>query len=288
MKKCYFPVLASALFVFGALSASTQAAPVAWWRFEDTLESGVLANSGTGGIAYNAERKSGASFSTNVSGPYIDDGAGTYYSNASSYVNGSVTDLGSPLSLAANPGLSDIFTASFTIEALGYFTGTPLFSGIFGDNNNFVFSTDSGNRLRLFGVSALGSTPFQATASDTDALVTNQWYSLAAVGTQVGGTTSIQLYINGVASGDAVNAAGGLHIDTVSNFFIGGSNPFPGYIDELRISNAALTPSEFLSASAIPEPSTTYLLLGVGLFAVGAAFQKRINRAKTPCAGISL
>jgi len=270
MKKCYFPVLVSAFLAFSAASSAI-AAPVAWWRFEDSIGSGILANSGTGGAVYDAARKSDASFSSNVSGPYIDNGAGVYYSNSSSYVNGDGSQ-GSVLSLAASSGFSNIFTGSFTIEALVYFTGTPFFSAIFDDGTNLIFGTEATNHLRFYGVPTAGGSYVQPVSAE--ALVTDQWYSLAAVGTHADGVTSIQLYINGVASGAAVNAVGGLYVDPSLNFLIGAPNSFPGYIDELRISNEALAPSAFLSASAVPEPST-YLLLGVGLLVLGSAVHKR-------------
>jgi hypothetical protein len=47
---------------------------------------------------------------------------------------------------------------------------------------------------------------------------------------------------------------------------------FAGYIDELRISRAALQPSQFLNA--IPEPNTA-LLLGIGLSALAVRREKR-------------
>jgi len=259
MKRSHCKVLAGALFVFGSLLTSVEAASVAWWRFDDSMESGILANSGTGGVAYDAVRKGAASFSSNISGPYINDGNGDYYSNATSYLNGGASDsLGSPLSLSATTGMANIFSGSFTLEALVYFTGAPLFSGILSDNTTFGFSTESGNRLRLYAQSSEG-TFYQATG--TTALGTNQWYSLAAVGTWDGTKTSLQIYINGVAEGASVDITGGIVLNPALPFFIGGTNSLPGYLDELRLSDEALDPAQFLSASAVPEPATNALLL---------------------------
>jgi len=103
-------------------------------------------------------------------------------------------------------------------------------------------------------------------------LAAQTWTHVAWVGTYTAAGqdrgTAVQFYVNGSAVGGATyfGYSGAVHITMNSDDWkIGGpSNNFNGLFDELRISNVALTPSQFLTA--VPEPgSLASLALGCGL-----------------------
>lgn len=106
------------------------------------------------------------------------------------------------------------------------------------------------------------------TNADTTDLPANTWVHLAVV--KDGDT--IQTYYNGVADASVTFTEDFVN---TTPFFIGGDNGgrgieyFRGFIDDVRIYNSALTPTEV--ASLIPEPSTSLL----GALAFGCLFVRR-------------
>jgi hypothetical protein len=56
-------------------------------------------------------------------------------------------------------------------------------------------------------------------------------------------------------------------------------NDYVGLMDEVRVSNTALGPSQFLQATAIPEPSTAALFAG-GLMGLALARRSRRSRLR--------
>lgn len=104
-----------------------------------------------------------------------------------------------------------------------------------------------------------GGSQDQVLSADLDF---DTWYHLAGVrrGTGAG---AVELFVDGVSQGTASSG----HIDLTSgqHFSIGGANlgggggfgrALDGFIDEVRLSDTALAPSEFL----IPEPGSLSLL----------------------------
>lgn len=125
--------------------------------------------------------------------------------------------------------------------------------------------------------------------SDPDGLL-GTWYNLAAVSD---GST-LSLYANNqlVASTPFTTPNAGLAIGTTSGgdwhagewsvgrgLFNGGhTDRGYGFVDEVRISNSALSPSEFLSA---PEPATgAMVLLAIGILGLGSG---RDCKSRTHC-----
>jgi len=131
-------------------------------------------------------------------------------------------------------------------------------------SHGWILSTgaDANTDNVQWGVGAGGANSGTVTSGD---LAAGVWYHIAGVFDHLTGTSS--LYLDGVLQG-SVSA---LHENVDYNLGIGTSfydagwgydRFFYGHIDEVRISDAALSPSEFLN---VPEP-TTIVLMGCGLF----------------------
>ena len=95
-------------------------------------------------------------------------------------------------------------------------------------------------------------------------LAANTWYHVAVVGDG----TNATLYLDGTSVGSVgfnglYNSSSSQGFTVGRGFFNGNPADFwNGEIDEVRFSNEALSPSQFLNAAAVPEP-TTIGLLGV-------------------------
>ncbi len=90
------------------------------------------------------------------------------------------------------------------------------------------------------------------------------WTHLAVVRV---GDADYSVYKNGILFGHTVNAAA---LPTAIGWTISGRPGFRyhGFIDELRVSDGALSPSEFLNAPGVPEPGG-FLLPGAALVLFG-------------------
>lgn len=98
--------------------------------------------------------------------------------------------------------------------------------------------------------------------------VANTWYHVAAVGDATAGTLS--LYVNGTLVGSATGYNGLLNASTAWDLgrgqYKGGvADRMNGSIDNVRFSDVALAPSQFLNALAVPEPASMGLLALGGL-----------------------
>jgi len=127
-----------------------------------------------------------------------------------------------------------------------------------GVNGNYILRLQSDNKVRLY----LYIGGWHYATSDTTTSAAGGWYYVC--GTYNG--SSMRVYVNGTASGaaksqtGAINTAGGWPalIGVLDN---GGSlsRQFPGFIDEVRISNAARS-AEWIQTSHINQssPATFY------------------------------
>ncbi len=182
----------------------------------------------------------------------------------------------------------------FTIEAsvkFNSFGGFQTFLGKDGQNisgsgdpnaSNLYFQSPNQN---IFSIRARQADGNFIIIDGTTLLQVGQWYNVAAVSD---GNT-LFLYVQGTPGGaytldNSAPFIGGLHTDntvfTVGRGEYNGifTDQFGGLIDEIRLSDAALSPSQFLFApAAVPEPGSIALLLSVGT--VGAGFLRRNRRS---------
>ncbi len=269
MKRFFSSLIAVSLL----LPLVADGAVVAHWRFENNL----LDSSGNG--LHGASADSNFSYSTNVPGTVISPDL----PNQAAYQRPNVGN-DTTTTVAASPLLNATFEkGSFTVEAF-VLLNTPV------QDYRVLLSNRSGSSGVYFSV---GSSAAQGYFAGTNgngvdgalnslgALTSGDWHHVAWVGTYtLSGPNRgllVRFYLNGVETGPL--GFFGLGSDDTAlimnngDWKIGGaSNNFNGLIDELRISNTALTPGEFLSASTpppvVPEPGTLGLLL-LGAVALG-------------------
>jgi hypothetical protein len=144
----------------------------------------------------------------------------------------------------------------------------------------FVYQDNSGAAYCGFGIDG---PQYNVGAEITAPIPTfNQWFHIA--GTLDDATGVMDLYINGVLAKSTVTlirplgpldpayspglGIGNLQSSNLDPFY---SQHFDGMIDEVRISDVALTPDQFLN---VPEPST-FLLLGIGAISLLAFGRRR-------------
>jgi hypothetical protein len=259
----------------GLSAAAVQGSVVAYYQFDGSMAS--AANS----PAQDATKTSSATYVPDAPGGVVYDGVGGPIVNAAntqSYRNGADTSGSSAPSAAVN---SAVTTGSFTVEAFIKMDAAPTsmnFDAIMGNGDDgakagWAFGLNGSGRLQFYAyqlLSSAGGGEYSATDLSRD-----QWHHVAAVGTYNGASkvTTIHLYEDYVAITPAHEqnfygtAANGPTINAnASNFKIGAPNPFSGLIDEIRISNTALTPDQMLH---VPEPGTLTLCGLAGMLALG-------------------
>lgn len=243
--RCLIPLFASLMGVGHATSET-----VAWWRFEQQFsnESGVTELD----IAAGPD----VTFSESVPGSVVAAGS-AILPNKASYCNGAKSDSRVENAAAIDEALSK---GPFTIEAFikieapdqadGFETA---FCRIIGTAIN---EADGGWALMVhhdkvrFHASSAKNGEIVTLTSQAD-LGRNTWYHVAVVGVRDGEFLDLQIFINGEAQPETVQIEGleGVAIMPLkSACIIGGYNAFLGLIDELRISNKALSAAEFLTA----------------------------------------
>ena len=151
-----------------------------------------------------------------------------------------------------------------TIFGFGSDYSDQLFFGIGNDSGQFFF------RIQFMDTQVFFY---------TDEILFNDWQHVALI--KEAGEYSIyldgQLLVNSTLSSTMDGPYEFYGDPTLGVRTIGGeSGTFRGWIDEFRISDEALMPSQFLNAS-IPEPATTSLLF-TGLMALSLRSRKRKRR----------
>lgn len=280
------------LVMLGAFTVSAYADTLAYWRFEegpaDTLvphdtPDGVY-SLGTADVSGNGNHLS--AFSSNFAGQF-------YRANVPS-ATVPLTGAANTLSLQNQDGFPGMFTQSqnsspsgvdiqtitptaWTIEAsiwsedpdgfrtfvgrdgVGTDTGDPQRAPLY-------FQTRPGARLAI-GFADLDGT-FHVAETDTGFIQANQWYNVAA--TSDGST--LKLFADGALVASTALGGGNTALAKTSDdrgwtIFRGkyadnDGDRWYGFIDEVRISDEALIPSQFLF---VPEPASLTLIVLAGL-----------------------
>lgn len=123
-----------------------------------------------------------------------------------------------------------------------------------GSDNQRAYSVDVRSTGLTFILSPNGTNGTSATSIDTFDLAT--WYHLTATLNQT--TDLMQIYINGLANGDAVSYTTDIY-DNTKKFIIGASEYtevtgfFDGLIDEVIVWNKCLTAAEVLQVKNISK-----------------------------------
>lgn len=266
-----------------ALPAVTNAATVAYWRFEEATTGNVPA--GTGGEAiYNDTvvdssgnnhhlrtwaTSSAPAYTTATPSAFIQDGNGGPVSGNTAALSFDGNDDLYSGGSANSTALNAVNLTAFTIETW------VRFNDLIGWET-FIGRDDNGNPGEAIGAEALvyfqkmgdGSNKIRFRAADSTgtgvavhslaAIAANTWYHVAAVSDGL----NISLYLNGVIQETAAMSGGLFNpvadtIWTVGRGQYAGTNGdfLQGSMDEVRISDTALTSSQFL----IPEPSAALL-----------------------------
>jgi hypothetical protein len=283
--------VAAALLSAAVLTGPAQAATVAHWRFEgdgtgflsDTSGNGhALSTAGTGTVTQVARPASGAgsAFPATV--------AGQPNSAAASFPGGSAPNV--PYLTAADSSVWEgAGGTTFTLEAMVNFgsiatSTTEYVAGHFGSTSErawyVAIRRETGSPfVRFFadpdGVSSGGNVQWDFGAAP---LTAGNDYYIAVVADLTQGTATarpVTLYVQDLTSGapmqtvtqnQASNSLSAFY-DASVPFTIGATNaatsPYSGLVDEIRFSDAALSPGELLVA--VPEPVALAPLAIAGL-----------------------
>lgn len=272
------------MFVLTSVATDVHASVLAYWRFEEGI-----ANSPAGG-AGSVSDSAGSFHGTPTGGPIYRSDVGANpvpltgaTNNRSLEFDGSGTG---DFVLAPDPTGVLNPTTAFTVEfwmRAGAQSGSldTLLDHSHGfiDQTGWAFQTQPTGTMR-FAVGDGG--PFHEAISPVGSVRDNMWHHIAGVFDSTATGQELRLYIDGVLAAFDDNG-GALALGNNRDIEIGraSSAMFPryysGFIDEIRISDTALAPSQFLN-SAVPEPSSFVLLgmFGAGLLLINR--QRKQNR----------
>lgn len=272
-----------------ACATSAQADTVAYWRFETgPLNTAVPASSIGGDPSYD-NTVPDSSGNGNHLRTYTSSTAPTYITSGSAVVPGTGAANAMALNFVRSAPNDDLYAfnkpingydfKSWTVEASVRVDIDNAYQVIVGKDGNYTNNppfalkfNDAVNKFEVLVVDGAGT--FHSLLSSFQPTL-GQWYNVAAT---ADGST-LRLYakklsdVNYVLQASQpisfdglINSTGpwtvgrGMYASTVTDWL-------DGAVDEVRISDVALAPSQFLYAAAVPEPQAwTLLLAGLGLF----------------------
>lgn len=278
MKRSNHFLLLSLATCIGFASFSASATTVAYYRFEE----GADGMGSTGAVipaVDNIVDSAGADDNLRKFGA-----AGTIV-YSSDVFGSSVPSSGAPntLSMDFTPN-SDVFTSvsgplrtgaytDFTLETYVEFDAVGGFQTMVGrDDSGNPGQGTGGQSLFYLSTSATGFRVELITSTNTNVQVNSTfapevgtWYHVAAVGNSTTGI--LELFVNGLSVGTATGFTGLFdpNPDTVWTLGRGQFNNnnvdfLDGRLDEVRFSDTALTPDQFLN---VPEPGSMVMLSGL-------------------------
>lgn len=270
IKRFYISAILVSLFLCLVIPEAVEASTVGLWLFDEGSGDYAYDSSGYGntGALVNGPTWTADHPSPNASFNY----GGNYalsFDGINDYVEANCSS-GSSLNL----------TDAVTIEAWVNSSQAGYYDYIIakyynGSMASYALDTDSSNAR--FYVTTGGS--FHEVTSNYN-LWDGNWHHIAGSYDKDAGANNIKLYIDGglVTSG---TTSGQMNIADNMNLYIGSygtgtSFNFPGKIDEVRVSNAALGSSQLgYHGSLVPEPASM-ILFGIGALGLGFSRRKKI------------
>lgn len=255
-------------------SVAADAGTIAYWQFDEgagtTAAStvnglnGTLAASGSGGVLPTwTSQTVGGIIQDGVGGPIVNAANTTslFFDNTGpvNSVSGKPdTTTGSIVTVADNPLLRP---AAFTAEMWVKVNTVVAFPALINKSKDASNSTwmmdltDSGVLRSRFDTAVQGNQTPNTGVNIAD----GQWHHVAL---SYDGT-SARLYIDYVLKKtQTINGTLDYNTSAMNIGNSGGGRAFDGWIDEVRVSDAALDPDQFLRVTVIPEPAGLAMLLG--------------------------
>jgi hypothetical protein len=253
----------AAVLVVAMLGDEASATTLAYWRFENDL------TATTGGSLLDLTNAVGATDDFTTTNLPV-----TMFPNAAAYVfNGADDELATSAVNLLN-GVT-AYTVEFFFNPA---TLSPGFDTVVSkpgvDNTDLSLFIELRDPAKVL-VSIQNSTSSSLTPTTVDnAYAANTWQHFALVfdGSQPTNATRATFFIDGNVVAKQVDGTVVTSISDILSVITLGNLPgdgrfYDGLLDEVRISDAALAPSEFLLNTAIPEPTAAGLLL-VGLISI--------------------
>lgn len=279
VKRIPFQRLLAALFVLTGCWIPASGSLIGFWRFDDLGAADGATISNTQNFAANGDLvgvgQSGPMYSLDVPGAYIFSPLSN--TTLPNQLSMNATASGAGVLVPGNSAGDPLDTPSFTVEmfikldlsdlptSFNYFANRRSGSPVEGwqIDYNAPFFSSGGANANAGRVRSRTDTLTAGNQVNTGALIDDgNWHHVAL--TFDSATSQMRIYTDYVL-GQTRTITGTM--SNVADLFIGSNGAFGLNIDEVRYHDAVLQPTDFLTALAVPEPSSFMLLLlgGLGL-----------------------